>query len=247
MRELPFVVWVASFVLAVAVKAQSVVEVTAGLATTWLVGNNPARTAIIVRDTAQSSLGSGFSGVQPGISLTLLHPFAADWRIGVGVEQTYFEGLQRFRLRVIDVYLRYAQTVTSVAGFLEWMPVRFPLARGYGFISVEPRWTIVSRGRYTYEQVDTRQGRVVDRLDTLIHKPPEPVYRFGLFGRIGIGGELEGAWHFRANVGIGVLNLLGRRPERGELLTPVNFGERTESYAVAIVSALLLQYHLRVP
>jgi hypothetical protein len=172
---------------------------------------------------------------------------APNWRVGLGVEQTYFEGLQRFRLRVVDIYLRYTQTATSVAATVEYIPVRFPLARGYAFVSLEPRWTSISRGHYVYEQVDTRQGRVIDRLDTLISKPPEPVYRFGLVGRVGIGGELAGPWHFRANVGFGVLNLLGRRPERGELLTPVRLGETDEQYAPILVVALLLQYHLRLP
>jgi hypothetical protein len=227
--------------------AQTVVEVTAGLATTWLVGANPARTPIIARDTAQQALGAGFSGVQPGVALQLLHPLGSDWRLGVGVEQTYFEGLQRFRLRVLDIYLRYTQTVTTVAAFLEYVPVRFPLARGYGFLVLEPRWTLVGRGRYVYEQVDSRQGRVVDRLDTLISKPPEPVYRLGLVARLGIGGELFGPWHFRATVGWGILNLVGRRPERGELLTPVRLGETQEQYAPVVVVALLLQYRLQLP
>ncbi|MDW7997248.1 MAG: hypothetical protein RMJ46_06175 [Bacteroidota bacterium] len=229
-------------------RAQALLEFTSGLATTWLVGDNPARTAIISRDTAQQqALGAGFSGVQPGVAFHVLHPLSSDWRIGLGVEQTYFEGLQRFRLRVIDIYLSYTQTVTSVAALVEYIPVRFPLARGYAFLSLEPRWVSVARGRYVYEQVDTRQGRVVERLDTLISKPPEPVRRLGIVGRIGIGGELAEPWHFRANVGFGVLNLWGRRPERGELLTPVRLGELDEKYAAAVVVSLLLQYRLRIP
>lgn len=228
-------------------QAQTVLELTSGLATTWLVGDNPARSSIISRDTAQGALGAGFAGVQPGVSFSLLHPFSASWRLGLGVEQTYFEGLQRFRLRVVDIYLSYRQTVTTIAAALEYVPLRFPLARGYAFLSLEPRWSIVSRGHYTYEQVDTRQGRVVERLDTLISKPPEPVHRVGLVARIGIGGELVDPWFFRANVGFGVLNLLGRRPERGELLTPVKLAERQERYVPVVVVALLLQYRLRVP
>ncbi len=229
------------------VHAQAVVEFTSGLATTWLVGNNPARSAIISRDTAQGALGAGFAGVQPGVTFHLLHPLSAAWRFGLGIEQTYFEGLQRFRLRVVDIYLSYRQTVTTVAAVLEYVPIRFPLARGYAFLSLEPRWSVVSRGRYTYEQVDTRQGRVIERLDTLISKPPEPVHRFGIVARVGIGGELSDPWYFRANVGFGVLNLFGRRPERGELLTPVKLTETQESYVPIVVVALLLQYRLRVP
>ncbi len=239
--------WILLVLLPCGMQAQVVVELTSGLATTWLVGNNPARSAIISRDTAQGALGAGFAGVQPGVAFQLLHPLSASWRLGLGVEQTYFEGLQRFRLRVIDIYLSYRQTVTSVAASLEYVVVRFPLARGYAFVSLEPRWTIVSRGRYTYEQVDTHQGRLVERLDTLISKPPEPVYRFGIVGRLGIGGELAEPWHFRANVGFGVLNVLGRRHERGELLTPVKLSETQESYAPIIAVALLLQYRLRLP
>jgi len=227
--------------------AQSIVELSSGLATTWLVGNNPARTPIISRDTLQRSLGSGFAGVQPGIALQVLHPLRPEWRIGVGVEQTYFEGLQRFRLRGLNIYLRYTQTVTGIAAMVEYIPVRFPLARGYAFISLEPRWTVVSRGHYVYEQVDSRQGRVIERLDTVISKPPEPVHRFGVIGRLGIGGELAEPWYFRANVGFGVLNLWGRRPERGELLTPVKIEEVGESYAPVVVVALLLQYRFRLP
>jgi hypothetical protein len=44
-----------------------------------------------------------------------------------------------------------------------------------------------------------------------------------------------------------VLNLFGRRPERGELLTPVKLTETQESYVPIVVVALLLQYRLRVP
>ncbi len=235
------------FVLAVLARAQPTVELGGGLATTWLVGDNPARTPIISRDTAQRTLGAGFAGIQPGAAVQLLHPFATDWRVGIGVEQTYFEGLQRFRLRTLNIYLRYTQTVTTLAALLEYVLLSFPLARGYVFVGVEPRWSSISRGHYVYEQVDTRQGRVVERLDTLISKPPEPVFRFGLVGRCGLGGELTELWHFRATVGFGVLNLLGRRPERGELLTPVRLEERNESYAPVVVVALMLYYRFRIP
>lgn len=239
---------VLGLLLAVALaQGQAIVEIGTGLATTWLVGDNPARTPIISRDTAQRALGAGFAGVQPGAALQLLHPVSSDWRIGVGMEQTYFEGLQRFRLRVVDIYLRYTQTVTTLAAMVEYVLLRFPLARGSLALAVEPRWSIVSRGRYVYEQVDTRQGRVVERLDTLISKPPEPASRFGLVGRLGLGGELTESWYFRATVGFGVLNLLGRRPERGELLTPVKLEEQHESSAPIVVVALMLYYRIRIP
>ncbi len=227
--------------------AQARLELSSGLATAWIVGGNPARTPIITRDTAQSALGSGFSGVQPGVGIWLHHPLTADWRIGIGTEVTFFEGLQRFRLRQIDIFLRYTQTVTSVALLLEYTPIRFPLARGYAFLGLEPRWNSISRGHYRYEQVERPTGRRVELLDTVIVKPPEPVHRFGIAARVGIGGELIEGWHFRASAGWAFLNALGRRDERGELLTPTRLGETRESPLFVVLTALSIQYHFRVP
>lgn len=68
--------------------------------------------------------------------------------------------------------------------------------------------------------------------------------RMGGVIKLGIDGELWDPWYVNISIGLGVMNLFGRKDARGELLTPIRLNEYKENYVYNLLFSMLIQYRL---
>ncbi len=225
---------------ATATFAQSPLRIGVGLSTFWINGANPARETL-------AFLGGGFSGTQPGIGIKILSPNALHLPLLhlpldllLFTEAIFFNGRERYPYPNANLYRRFSIDVVSLSVGLEHTFIHFSSLTS-AFAGVEIRGSFISRG--LFEQRFVRfNGEIIQR-NTYTVRTKTDAWRLGMTLRLGVRGQFASRFAMEASIGYSALNLLGRDPARGELLTPDPTLEVQEQILGGIVSSLLILYY----
>ncbi len=223
------------------VQAQYPMRVSAGLSTFWINGANPARETL-------AFLGGGFSGAQSGVAVKLAFPEALSvlpslpLDVVLFAETIFFRGRERYPYPNANLYRSFGIDVASLSVGLERTFVHFSSLTS-AFAGMEIRGTLVSRG--LFEQRFVRlNGEIIER-NTYTVRTKTTAWRLGLTMRVGVRGKFDPDFAMEASIGYSALNLLGRQPERGELLTPDPTLEVQERIVAGVVSSIMILYYWR--
>lgn len=202
-------------------------EIGAGFTSFWISGKNPAKETL-------AFLGGGFSGSQPGLQLSVKFPsgiaipFLTEKQFDfvLRFSQYFFDGRERYPYPVANLYRHFNVNVLMLSIGIQQQLVAFSSISS-SFLALEFTTNRISQGRFEQRFI-RNTGEVIER-NTFVVDTKSAVWRWGAVIRLGARGDFSPRWAVEFSIGYAGLNLLGRDPQRGELLTPdptLEFQER---------------------
>jgi hypothetical protein len=226
-----------------------------GLTTLHVLGDNSATKPIIESNfNEQSIVGGSFNGNQPGLTLRLIMALDSTERLTVpiGMDLTYFEALERYPVPTDSIYnlgnvlVKYKHTIinpTIVAG-VNYTLVSYPKIKGKIFAGLEARASF-----FVNPNLQTKlEFLTLDSTFTVDTNAKASAFRLGGAFRFGIEGQIFKNWKANISGALGIINIIGRNNERGELLTPFKktalYYEDKESYIYNFLFTMSVIYSL---
>jgi len=196
-------------------------RVSGGLSTMEIIGNNIAEYPFVFVKPEGKLYGGSFDQSQNGIRLEAVFPLDTGeiFEIPVGLEYHLFQGREKEWMEYkSDVRLMHDVDVASLTfginySFLEIKPFNYK-AKFYLGVDTKINYFFNARFKsiaFYYQIKDTV---------TTIYQTKDPAMRLGGEVLFGLNGELYENINIDFRVGLGLLNLLGKNDDRGELLTP---------------------------
>ncbi len=218
-------------------------RLSAGISTIEILGDSPNSKTIVNRDTNVVTVGGSFNGTQPGFGFRAQASLDENniYSIPFGFDYYFFEGLERIPApgSYTAKWRHTADIMTFTAGF-NYAFVKFPLANVRGYASFELRGSYIMQG----EIVQTTINSQTDSVSVNEYVTKESAFRLGGAIYIGFMGDIEDPLYINFYTGLGIMNLIGRDDNRGELLTPINYYENKESLVYNLHFSLQIQYRL---
>ncbi|MBI5325418.1 MAG: hypothetical protein HZB41_09140 [Ignavibacteriae bacterium] len=219
-----------------------------GLKTTEILGSNPAAAPFSESDPNKPALfGGGFDGPQQGMELLFEFPVGEnnDFFIPLGIDYSFYQGLQRIpQNKFILQSLENRLDVASLSLGLNYAVLKYSIANAKIYAGLEAKTSFIGQNTFTveteYKQHDSVEIFIVDLKESCV--------RLGGSIKIGIEGEIADNWYVNILGTFGIMNLIGRNNERGELMTPykktyLSF-ENRESFLYTIQYSFIIQYKL---
>lgn len=231
--------------------AKDITKVEFGFTATVLHGEQGAQLPMFSsRNDSTFVTGSNFVGAQSGVSARLNFEVGAMKRfiIPVGLDMTFFRGLQRLENPGLTGHGSVSCNVTSIVTGCQYRFAELPLSEAFLYGGVDVRGSFVGGSRFQYNVDEYSTGNPLPQysLDTTL-KPS--VFRLGGAVRVGVQGILSEPLRINISAAYGVYNLVGRdlrstgADRRGQLLTPTRIGETGEQFAMYSNISLWLQYY----
>ncbi|MFP4527420.1 MAG: hypothetical protein ACLFQX_02645 [Candidatus Kapaibacterium sp.] len=217
--------------------------ISGGLSTLAMPGETPNTLPMVQRDTTKEQItGGSFNGSQPGIGLQFLFVLDKEenFRIPLGFDYNFFRAAERIPISAFyEARLKHRVDVAGINLGLHYAFLKFPLAQAKIYGGIEARATYVFNGEFQKIQ----NYKLDDLMDEDVTIPTKPdVWRFGGQARLGIEGEIFDPVYINTSVAFGVINLIGRDDQRGELFTILSQYENEESLVSVINFSFLIQY-----
>lgn len=224
-------------------------SVSGGLTTTQILGDSPNSAEMISRDNDTTfSFGGSFNGVQPGFSILLELDFGDEIpiTIPIGFEYTMFDGRERVPVtKSFTSWFKHTVNVSTLILGVNYEFVKTSFSKVGIYAGIEGRANFIPEGNLYSKS----ENKVLNEVITTNRKTKDATFRLGGQIKFGIKGEIVPPIFINTSFGLGIMNLVGRDSERGELLTPgsldpdYNF-ETKESIIYNSYFSLMLQYKL---
>lgn len=216
----------------------------AGVVTTNIIGSNRASSPIgPTRDDEAAFIGGSFKNAQPGIKLkgTFLFDSMKDLRLTTSFDYLFFSGKERYGVppNVSIAYVHELNLASFGLGMeYVWANLDFANAKIYTGFDLQANHI---HGAYFKEAI-----RYLDRFkeDDVYEDGKTDALRFGGSIRLGVEGRLREQFYVNTGLSVGVLNVIGRDDNRGELLTPLTLFESTENMLSVLQVYILIQYNM---
>lgn len=216
------------------------ISLSAGLVTTQILGDNPGTWPVLERDTSiKRSIGGSFRGNQPGFGFKLDLPLDKnrDFVVPLGFEYIYYRALERVPLYTkTTLYIRNSVSVPTGTLGLNWFFMKFPIANVRSYAGIEARGSFLRQDEF-YRRIEYPDH---DEIKDSIYK--QSAFRMGAALKLGIEGEFLSPWYVTTGLSFDAMNLIGRDNTRGELLTPMNDFETSESVVWNMHFYFMIQY-----
>lgn len=230
---------------------KNITKVEFGFTATFLHGEQGAQLPMFSsRNDSTFVTGSNFVGAQSGVSARVNFEVGPMKRfiIPLGVDMTFFRGLQRLENPGLTGHGSVSNNVTSIVTGCQYRFADLPLAEAFLYGGVDVRGSFIGGSRFQYEVDEYSTGQPLPQysLDTTLKSS---VFRLGGALRLGVQGILSEPLRVNINATYGILNLVGRdmrttgADRRGQLLTPTRIGESGEQFAAFSSISLWLQYY----
>lgn len=218
-------------------------SIAVGLSTTQIMGDNAGRLPLQPSGEVEPYVfGGGFLGAQPGIEFRITVPLDEErrWRVPFGLDYQFYSAKDRMPVgsSIVDYRDHSLQVITPYAG-LSYVLQDFRFLKAKTYVSLEFRAAMINnvksiwREDYLYfEDLDT----------TIVYRTKPETTRLGGVLKFGVEGKLFDPIQLNANVGLSLMNIVGRDENRRELLTPFRLFEVKESFVLNLNFSLLFQY-----
>ncbi|MCX6153824.1 MAG: hypothetical protein NT007_06680 [Candidatus Kapabacteria bacterium] len=238
-------------------------ELGAGLSNMWVIGDNLGSKPLSSYLAAKQKMnivfiGGGFNGVQVGLGLfsSITLDSSKNYYMPFGIDLTFFDSRERFPVdsgkSVYEAFLKHDIIVSSLYVGLQRNLFLIPYTGAHVYAGFDLRANIFATG--SYSAILRKNGNDIILQD--INTKPVAV-RFGGSLKLGIHGNIVKNVIFNPYVTVGVMNILGRNNNHGELLTPTNNSQdpndgspvsvsykENESYLSTFQFCLLLQFKM---
>jgi hypothetical protein len=219
-------------------------SVSSGITTSRIMGNNPGSMDMLNKDSAVSVIGGSFNGPQSGIEFRMTYGIdqEGDFRIPIGVDYTFFTANETIPVaKYYTVYLHHELKNLGIFLGFHYVFVKFPLAHAKAYAGLEARGNYIHNAKRGFE---THWVFAPEDNVKFLVKSKDNAWRFGGTFRIGIEGDLIDRFQINFSTAFGVMNLIGKKIIRGELLTPITTFETEEKTVWNQYISLLIQYKL---
>ncbi len=220
-------------------------SVSLGINTITIMGNNAAVKPMFERGS--DVFGGSFNGPQTGLSIRFFMTLDEDedFVMPIGLDYNFYRGLERYPIsKFISIKRRHEVDIPVIAAGLNYNFWRWPLAKAKAYVGMEIRGAFVSQGSLE----DTEEYFQLDSTYTTTINTKDAAFRLGGALRLGIEGIVYERLYVNFSGAVGVMNLIGRDDERGELLTPFKelplYNETEEQLLAWFQYAFTLQYRL---
>lgn len=243
------IVWVLSIAVNTATFAQlSGIRVSAGLSTIEIIGNNIAQYPLIWDTPDGKIYGGSFDQSQNGFRIEAIFSLDESEKIEIpiGFEYSFFSGRERQPIsEVSDIKFKHdigaaIVTLGFLYSFYEMKPFNLK-AKFYS--GIDTRTSFIGQGRY-----EASINYTIDKPEVISYNTKESAIRFGGAVLMGMNGEITKQVCVDFRAGLGMMNLLGKDDERGELFTPRkktgDYEEKGESSVFTFHFAMLLQFRI---
>lgn len=216
-----------------------------GVVTTSILGDNRAKLPMVATDDSENAYtGGSFDYSQPGFSLKAnIRDDENKIRYGIGVDYLLFSGRERINItggRIVH-YLMHDVNILSFGADFNYVLLELDFANAKIYTGIEAKMYYL----HNISAQVKEDWLEIDEMDNLITHTPKPnAFRFGGSVKAGIEGRLRKKLYVNTGLAVGLINLLGRDDERGELLTPLRLFEDKESYVPTLQVFISLQYYL---
>ncbi len=219
-------------------------NVAAGIVTTNIVGKNRATSPIGPTSAVEEAfIGGSFRNAQPGISLkgTFLFDDMKDLRLTTTLDYMLFSGKEKYGVPP-NVTIAYVHdlNIASIGLGLEyvWANLDFANAKLYSGFDI--------RSNYIHKSYFKESIKYLDKFkdDDIFEAGKDDAWRFGGNIRLGVEGRLRSNFYVNTGLSLGVLNIIGRDDDRGELLTPLAIFESKENMLSVLQIYILIQYNM---
>lgn len=219
------------------------ISLSAGLSTFTIIGDNPNKDPINVRDESSSTpIGGSFNGIQPALSIRLNIPLdsAGTFIMPIGYDQIFYSANERVPYRDETIFLfHHTINVSSITTGCYYYLRKFSKASVRVFFGLDLRYSYIPQGNF---QIISQKNDGTPISDTT-QRTKSDAFRVGCDLRAGFEGRIVDPLFLLVNTGVGVFNLIGRNDARGDLLTPfTGFDSGKESLIYNFYFSLMLQY-----
>lgn len=219
--------------------------IAAGLSTNEIIGNDWGKFPILERDTNKPGIiGGGFTSSNPGFQFLMTFWFDTSgvFRIPLGVEYHYYEGLQRVPYtRHYTYFLKHRLDLWSIHLGLDVAFLNLQLAQTKVYTGIEFIANIFTNNLYTANLVHSTDPNISGET---LRASKSNALRFGTGIKLGFEGLIVEPWYINASWSLSLLNLLGKDDARGELFTPNIDKEGKENNSYNFNFNFLVQYRL---
>lgn len=222
------------------------VKVGFGISTVEILGNNVATRPFLTTTEDGDIFGSSFDGSQPGIRLGMTFPLDKNeiFEIPVGIDYHFYMGRERQPISsTADIKFRSDIDVATITLGINWAFYKFnpEITDAKFYLGLEARAANIFVGVYE------REANYNIAKDTIYSNPTKPTtLRLGSAINFGVNGEIFEPWYVNVNFGLGIMNLIGRDDDRGELMSLVKktstYNETKENFVIDYHFSLLIQY-----
>lgn len=219
-----------------------------GLSTVQILGNNVATQPFLTSSEKGDVFGGSFDGSQPGLRLEMSVPLDknGNFDMPIGIDYHFYMGRERQPVSsTADIKFRSDIDVATFTLGLNWAFYRFDpeITDAKFYFGLEARAASIMEGIY---ERDANYNLVND---VTYKDPTKPAtFRFGGALNFGVNGEIYDPWFVNINFGLGLMNLIGRDDQRGELMSLIKktptYNELKENYLFNYHFSLLIQYKL---
>jgi hypothetical protein len=224
------------------------VKVSAGLSTAEIIGNNIAQYPLIWDTPDGKIYGGSFDQSQNGLRLE--GNFSLDtgeiFEIPIGFEYIFFKGRERQPISdSSDIKFKHDVDVAifSLGFFYSFYEIYPFKLKAKFYTGVDTRTSFISQGRY-----EASINYTIDNPEVIAYDTKEAAIRFGGAIILGLNGEINEKVGVDFRAGLGMMNLLGKNDERGELFTPRkktgDYEEKGESSVFNFHFAMMIQFKL---
>ncbi|ROL61633.1 hypothetical protein D9V86_04755 [Bacteroidetes/Chlorobi group bacterium ChocPot_Mid] len=224
-------------------------RVAAGLSTMEIIGNNIAEYPFIWVTPKGKLYGGSFDQSQNGFRLEAVFPLdtGSVFEMPVGFDYHFFQGREKEWIEYnSDVKLMHDVDVAALTfglhyNFYEIHPFEY---KAKFYLGMDMRPSLIFNARF---KTISNYNFIGDTI-TNVYDTKSSAFRLGGTLQFGLVGELNKDISIDFRAGLGMMNLLGKSDERGELLTPSktreDYREAGESSVFDFNFMMLLQFKL---
>lgn len=189
--------------------------------------------------------GGSFDNAQTGIEARYSMPLGTSerWRIPIILDYTFYSA-KELQAASPNLYIHF-KNESNLLGLntgLHYFLAKYPFSKAKIYTGLELRTVYVHNVNYMH-RVDYKQPGF-EEYEFTFNSSKKNGFRLGTYARLGVEGLLAKNLYVNISFAGGVLNLVGRDNDRGELFTPDNTYQTEESLVYTIDTSFLLQYRL---
>jgi hypothetical protein len=217
----------------------------AGIITTNILGDNRAKLPMVAtNDDEEAYTGGSFKYSQPGILVKFTMPLEnnEDLRFSGNLGYIMFGGRERIVINKNIVHLlRHNVDMLNIGLGAEyvWANLDFANAKIYSGLDLQGYYVHGIKAELYEDYLNN------ENFDDILYTIPAKSsgMRFGGNVKLGVEGILRDNFHVNLGASVGIMNLLGRDDERGELFTPLTLLEDKENIVSVLQVFILIQYN----
>lgn len=231
-----------------------------GITTSKILGDNPATKPILPTDsTAEQISGGSFNAIAPGFEVKALVPIDEKklHNIPIGIILTNYSSGERIPISAYTVinlwhsvtnlafYTGYEYSYLNLKDFIDLhsnpeRPASIDrIPDVFFFVGADVRANLFLNGKYTFKE---KYILFPENNEQVVKSTKPDAFRLGAYFRTGVRGKLADKLSVNIAASAGVVNLVGKDDERGELLTPFTLFESKEGTLYTFNLSILLQY-----